>query len=580
MALGRGFLISEEREKVIVLGHRLWEHRFASDPAIIGKAVTLSGHPYTVVGVAPVGFHGLDLILDSQFWVPLGTLDALVPNAPNRDARDDHWLAVVGRLNRGIATSQAAAELNTLAQSYAKIYSATDKDTGFYLDPAGSLPPREKTAVLLFLAALSVVVLLVLGIACANVANLLLAHATNRQREMAVRVALGAARSRLLRQMLFESMLLALGGGLLGVMLSLWATSALAAFHVPAPVPLDMTLTIDWRVLLYTFLLSVGAGLLFGAVPALTVVKIASRSTLTTALKGEEALARPGRHINLRNILVVAQIAMSIVPLSVTGLFLRSLGRASSIETGFRSHDLLMVSIDPRIHGYTPERTTQFLKLLRERVGAIPGVMSDAATDNIPLNGGNRSDGMVAEGHPKSSAPIVEMYMAGPGYFETLGIPRIAGRGFSNEPPAGAKVAVINQVLAQQLFPGENPIGQHVRDGNDVYEIVGVVGNIKSRFINEDNRPVLFRSLAQTISSDPSLLGYTLVVHSRGDTASLVSAIRRQIRALDPSLAVYNVETSRNISAAISFCRVLARHSSGSSVASDSRWPWSASTDS
>lgn len=544
MTLGRGFLSSEEHAQVIVLGYRVWQRRFASDPAIIGKAVTLSGHPYTVVGVAPRGFHGLDLILDPQYWVPLGNVESLVPSVAGNthtvwQGRDNHWLAVVGRLKPGTTQTQATAELQSLAQNFAKTYPATDKDNGFYLDRAGSLPARDKSTILLFLAALSIVVLLVLAIACANVINLLLANAASRQREMAVRIALGATRRQLLRQMLMESVVLALGGGLVGIALSLWATSALAAFHVPAPVPLDMSVTIDWRVLLYTFVLSVTTGLLFGLIPAW----IASRPILTSALKGEDALARPGRRITLRNVLVVGQIAMSIVLLSATGLFLRSLEHASTIDIGFRSRNVLMVSVDPRVHGYSPERTTQFLTQLRERVTAIPGVISAAATDSVPLSGGHRSDGMSAEGHPKQQAPIVEMYMATPGYFETLGIPRIAGRDFANESPTAPKVAVINKALAEQLFPGENPIGQHVRDGDDLYEVIGVVGNIKSRFIGEDTRPVLFRSLAQTTGSDPAFLGYTLIVHSEGDTANLLSAIRQQIHALDPAMAVYNAET-------------------------------------
>jgi predicted permease len=544
MTLGRGFLPGEERQQVIVLGYRLWQRRFAADPTIIGKAITLSGHPYTVVGVAAPRFHGLDLILDPQYWVPLGNIESLAPSIAGStvtvwQGRQNHWLAVVGRLKSDTTQTQAAAELNELAQNFGKAYPATDKDNGFYLDRAGSLPARDKSTILLFLAALSIVVLLVLAIACANVVNLLLAHAATRQREMAVRITLGAKRSQLLRQMLMESVILALGGGLVGVALSLWATSALAAFHIPAPVPLDISLTVDWRVLLYTFVLSVTTGLLFGLIPAW----IASRPALTNALKGEDALARPGRRITVRNILVVAQIAMSIVLLSATGLFLRSLEKASTIDIGFRSRNVLMVSVDPRVHGYSPEHTTQFLTQLRDRVAALPGVLSAAATDSVPLSGGHRSDGMVAEGRPNQSAPIVEMYMATPGYFETLGIPRIAGRDFANESPTSPRVAVINEALAEQLFPGENPVGQHIRDGDDLYEVIGVVGNIKSRFIGEDTRPVLFRSLAQTTGSDPAFLGYTLIVHSEGDTANLLAAIRQQIHTLDPSMAVFNAET-------------------------------------
>jgi predicted permease len=320
MTLGRGFVSSEEHQQVVVLGYRLWQRRFASDPAIIGKVITLSGHPYSVVGVAPLGFHGLDLILDPQYWVPLGNIESLAPNAGSTltvwQGRQNHWIDVIGRLKPGVTQSQAAVELKTLAQNIAKAYPATDKGNGFYLDLANSLPPRDKSTTLLFLAALSTVVLLVLGIACANVVNLLLAHAASRQREMAVRIALGAKRTQLLRQMLVESVILALGGGLVGAALSLWATSALDAFRLPAPIPLNTTLSIDWRVLAYTFVLSVGTGLFFGLIPAW----IGSRPILTSALKGEDALARPGRRITLRNVLVVAQIAMSIVLLSARTL--------------------------------------------------------------------------------------------------------------------------------------------------------------------------------------------------------------------------------------------------------------------
>jgi predicted permease len=540
MTFGRGFLPSEEHAPVIILGHRLWQRHFASDPNIIGKPITLSGHPYTVVGVAPAGFRGLDIVLDPEFWVPLGNVEQLAPSVPRHDARDQHWLAVVGRLNPGVTSTQATAELATLAKHYAKAYPATDKGGGFLLTQAGSLPPgRDHSAILTFLGLLSVAVLLVLCIACANVANLLLAKGVARQREMAIRLALGAARAKLLRQMLMESILMALGGGLVGILLALWATGALSSFRVPAPVPLDMSVAVDWRVLLYTFMLSVMTGLFLGLVPAW----IASRPVLISALKGEDAMARTGRRINLRSILVVAQIAMSLVLLCGTGLLLRSLQNASSIDIGFRSRGMLMMSVDPRVHGYTPERTTQFLTQLRERVAALPAVTSVAATDSVPLAGGNRSDGFSVAGRPAEEVPIVDLFMATPGYFEALGIPRLMGQDFARESPTGQKVGIVNQAFVAKLFHGQNPIGQHVNGAGVDYEIIGVVGNIKSRTIGEETRPVLFRSLAQSTGSDPSFLGYELIVRYQGDSAAVANEVRTQIHALDPAMAVYNAET-------------------------------------
>jgi len=541
MSLGRGFLPSEEHLPVIVLSHRLWQRRFASDPEILGKSIPLSGHTFTVVGVALPGFRGLDLILDPEFWVPLGNVEQLATSIPSRSARDYHWLAVIARLKPGITQFQAAAELVTVAQRFAKAYPATDKGGGFLMGQAGSLPPRDKSTVLLFLAALSFVVLLVLGIACANVANLLLAQAAGRRREMAVRIALGATRSQLLRQMLVESLLLALGGGVFGAMLALWATSALSAFRLPAPVPLDLSISVDWRVQLYSFALSVGAGLLFGFVPAW----IASRPILASALKGEDGLTRPGRLLSLRDVLVVSQIVMCLVLLCATGLFLRSLEQAVGIDIGFRSHNVLMLSVDPRVHGYTAERTAQFLEQLQGRVAGIPSVVSVAVTDVPPLSGGNRSDAFHAESQSKSTGPdpIVELYMASPGYFETMGIPRLAGRDFAHETASAPKVAIVNRAFAEHFFPRESPIGQRVVDGETTYEIIGVVQNIKSRTLGEDTRYVLFRSLAQSTGSDPSFLGYQLVIHTAGDAAAIAGAVRAQIHALDSTMAVYNTET-------------------------------------
>jgi predicted permease len=315
MPSGRGFLPSEEKQQVIVLGYRLWQRRFAADPAIIGKTITLSGRPFTVVGVAPPGFRGVDLLLAPQFWVPLGNVEQLAVNIPDRSSRIFHWLGVIGRVKPGVTRAQVGAELDTLAANLAKAYPATDKDNSFVFESAGSLPQRDRSTVLMFLGALSVVVLMVLCIAGANVANLLLAQDAGRQRDMAVRLALGATRAQLIRQVLTETVLLAVAGGVLGVMLALWATSALSAFHLPVPIPLDMAVSLDWRVLLYAFGLSLGAGIVFGLAPAWA----AARPMIANALKGEDALTRPGRRWSLRNILVVAQISLSLVLLCVTG---------------------------------------------------------------------------------------------------------------------------------------------------------------------------------------------------------------------------------------------------------------------
>ena len=542
MVRGRGFMNSDENQPVVVLGADLLHRRFHDDPAIVGKTVTLSGRTFTVVGVAPVAFHGIDSILDVQFWVPLGSAAQLVPNLPNKSDRKNSWLFVVGRLRPGVTRPQAAAELNTLARRFALSYPQTDKDKTFVFVQAGSLPPQAQNLVLIFLTALSVVALLVLAIAGANVANLLFAQASGRQREMAVRLALGATHGRLQGQMLVESVLLGLGGGVLGVLLSLWATQALSALRLPVPIPVNMGIGVDWRVLLFTFGLSILSGLLLGVAPAWA----AARPRLGNALKGEDALARPGRRWSLRNLLTVAQIAMSVILLSMTGLFLRSLQSAASIDIGFRPQNLLIASVDPRLHGYTPEQTVEFLNQLRERVAALSGVVSAVCTDYPPLSLAGTNDSFQVTGRPSigKSNPSAYLIMVTPGYFEAMGIPRIAGRDFGGETATGPRTAVVNRAFAERVFGGENPVGQHVTAGDGVtYQIIGVAGNVKTSSLGEDLAPVLYRSLEQNVAAEPPVLGYTLVVHTARNPAALKDAVRGQIRALDRSMAVFNEET-------------------------------------
>ncbi len=542
MTLGRGFRADEDHAQVIVLGHRLWQRRFAGDPQIVGKSITLSGRAFTVVGVAPAGYRGIDFVLDPEFWVPLGNGRALNPTEPPREARDYHWLEVIARMASGVTGQQADAELRTMAARFATAYPATDKGNGFQYEQAGSLPPRFRGTVLTFLVALSIVVLLVLCIAGANVANLLLAQAAERSKEMAVRLTLGATRGALQRLMLMESVILALGGGLFGFALSLWATQALSAFHLPAPVPLDLNLHVDWRVLLYTFALSVGAGLLLGLAPAWA----ASHPILSSALKGEGGMAQPGRRWSLRSMLIVVQVAMSVVLLCATGLFLRSMQHASGIDIGFRSRGVLITSVDPRVNGYSADQTLQFLKQLRERVAGLPGVSSVVCTDLVPLSNGGRSDGFHIAGEvwPAGEPPIVDLYMSTGGYFDVMGIPRLEGRDFGDEVPNGPKVAIVNQEFVAKVLGGREAIGQRVEGGRVTYEIVGVVKNSKSRTLGETQRPILFRSLEQTAGSDPAFLGYSVLVRTGGgDYSALESAVRQEIHALDPAMATYNEST-------------------------------------
>jgi predicted permease len=236
---------------------------------------------------------------------------------------------------------------------------------------------------------------------------------------------------------------------------------------------------------------------------------------------------------------------MSVELLCITGLILRSHESAAAINIGFRSQNLLLMSVDPRVHGYTPERTVAFLTQLQQSVIALPGVKSAVVTDVAPLNGGHRSDGFQAAGAPGNtkSNDSTELYVVTPGYFETIGTPRLAGADFGAETATGPKTAIVNQAFAQSIFGGQNPIGQRVSGSGVTYQIIGVAGNVKSRTLGEDTRPVLYRSLKQTVASDPSFLGYTLIVHTANNPAAVAESVRRQIYALDPTMAIYNEET-------------------------------------
>ncbi len=541
LVAGRGFLASEDTQPMIVLSERLWRRDFHSDNAILGKSIDLSGRRFTVVGIAPAAFHSIEQILDAQFWIPLGIAPQMVPNLPQQSARDYHWLAVVGRLRPGVTREMANAELGTLASRYAVSYPASDKDNGFHTEQAGSLPPNMKSVVAIFLAALFVIVLLLLAIAASNVTNLLLAQAATRQREMAVRLALGATRARLRRQMLFESAGLALGGGVCGALFSYCAMQLLSTVRFPAPVPLNLSVPANWHVLGFALGLSLASGVLLGIAPAWA----ASHPMMSNALKGEDALARPGRRWSLRNFLGVGQIAMSVVLLTATILFLRNLESAAQIDFGFKARNILLLSVDPRVHGYSAQRTAVFLTELRDRVAALPGVESAVCTDQAPLSGGGRSDGFTHTGAPGKNSPTVlaDLYMATPGYLSTLGIPLLAGADFAHETADSPRVAIVNKAFAKRMFGDENPIGRHVHGGNWDYEIVGIAGNMKSRTLGEDTRAVLYRSLVQSIAEDPSLTGYTLVVRTSGAPGALAEAVRRQVYAMDASMAVYNEET-------------------------------------
>jgi putative ABC transport system permease protein len=551
-ALGRGIQPSDDeipgRHAVVVLSHALWQRRFASDPTVIGHDAVLNGRRYTVVGVTPAGFAGTDHGLQAQFWVPLAMAETIMPDLghePLREKRDSQWLNLNARLKPGVTHMQAVAALNLVKKRIDDTYRKDEKQhrPAVTLDPAGGLIAGSATPALGLISVLMVVTGLVLLVACANVANLLLARATSRQREIAIRLAMGARRMRLIRQLLTESILLAGCGATLGFGLAAVAAHAISSFQLPIPFPIVFDFNVDLRVLAFTVGLTVFTGILFGLVPALR----ATRPDLVPALKNESTAFVRLRGFGLRNGLVVVQVALSLALLASAGLFLRSLQNASSIDLGMNPHNILLMTVDPKLHGYSREKTQQFLDTLRQRVQSLPGARSVSFVDSLPLSIGGTSFTFSAPsgkgGSPKDAN--ADVYNIGTEFFDTLGIPLERGRDF-NRQADDEHVAIINQTMASNLFGKDDPLGRQVTADKVAYTIIGVARNSKSRTLGEGPKNCAYLFLEPTPDKIMSFFGITLAVKTTVNPNSLMQPVRAEIAALDPTLAVFNTDTMQD----------------------------------
>jgi predicted permease len=390
------------------------------------------------------------------------------------------------------------------------------------------------------------VVGLVLLVACANVANLLLARATTRQREIAIRLAMGASRRRLVRQLLTESVLLSLSGAVLGFGLAAIAARAISRFELPLPFPIVFDFNVDLRVLAFTAALSILTGMLFGLAPALR----ATRPDLVAALKNESSVFGRIRGFGLRNSLVVVQVALSLVLLASAGLFLRSLQHASSIDIGMKPDNILLMAVDPKLHNYSPAKTRQFLSQLRERVSALPGVRSMSFVDTLPLSIGGSSYNFSAAGGKGGTKQDVnaDVYSVGAGYLETMGIPLLRGRDFSLKTD-DEHVAIINVTMARHAFGDEEPLGRQMMVASQMgadkicYTVIGVAADTKSRTLGETPQNCAYLFVEAAPEKVFSFFGISLAVKTSANPQSLVRPLRAEIAALDPTMAVFNTET-------------------------------------
>ena len=553
MTLGRPILPDDDRlvgnDHVVVLSHALWKRRFNGNTAIAGQQVVLNGHSYTVVGVAPMGFYGVDRGIASQFWVPLSMTEEIMPDltdlAGGRKNRDSHWLLLNARLRQGVSRAKAAVLVNVIRQRIDDTYHKEQKNhESVTLQTAGGLIAGSATPAFALMGVLMGVVGLVLLVACANVANLLLARATGRQKEIAIRLAMGVGRRRLVQQLMMESLLLALAGAAIGFVLAAAAARAISNFQLPLPFPIVFDFNVDVRVAAFTLGLSVVTALLFGLVPALR----SSNPDLVSSLKDSSPLlGREGRS-RLRNSLVVVQVALSMVLLATAGLFLRSLGNASSIDIGFKPDKVLLMSVDPKLHNYSNEKTAEFLKQLRENTEAMPGVRSVSYMSVVPLSIGTADydfeiPATKDHGAKKSNANVNSV---GARYFETMSIPLLRGRDF-NAQTDDEHSAIINEAMAGDMFPGQDPIGQTFTDEKKAkFTVIGVARNSKLRTIGEQTVNCAYFFLNAAPQKAISFFGITILVKTYGDPERISKALREQIAMLDPNMAVFNTETMQD----------------------------------
>lgn len=544
-ALGRAFLPEEdqtpEAHPVAVLGYGLWQRRFGAAPDIVGRTVTLNGRDFVVVGVAPRGFAGTSAGVAPDVWVPLMMHESILATLSERVyERRALVFQVFGRLEPGVSLQQAQASMRTVARQLEEEYPEPNKDRSVTLVPLlqARLDPNLRGPIVAASALLAAVVGCVLLIACANVTNLLLARAAARRREMVIRLALGASRGRLVRQLLAESLLLAGVGSLLGLALAAWATRALWALRPPSNVPIALRLEADTGVLLFTLGVALVAGLASGLTPALQ----SARSDLVGVLKEQATAVSHTRALGLRNVLVAVQVALSVFLVIAATLFVRSLGRAQSIDPGFRVDHMLLVPLEVGLQGYSEQRGRAFYKQVVSDAEALPGVISASTSQSAPLDGGQPRR-LLIEGRdaPDADGLPVLTNIVGPGYFETLGIPLLQGRDFSPGDTAGAPpMVIVNDTLARRLWPDESALGRRVRFANEdtPREIVGVTRTCKHSSLGEPPRPFLYLPLSQNYAP-----WGVLYVHTRGEPAGMLPALRDVVRRVDPDLPVFGATT-------------------------------------
>jgi predicted permease len=529
------------------LSYNLWQRRFSGDPDIVGRTILVNRRAATVIGVTAAGFRGTDVGDAPEFWIPFSMVDEhrayTATEGRVMENRGRYWLSAIGRLRPNVERHEAQAELDVIARRLNSAFAGNKEDRGFHVERAGQLNPGfRRLATLSFSVSVAVTALVLLA-ACTNVANLLLGRAWARRREIAARMALGASRARLMRQLLTESLLLALAGGIAGWIVAAYVSSLVSVVRTPFGWPLDLSISVDYRVLLFSIALSLLTAVAFGFVPALR----ATRVDLITDLKADASGSATERRYGLRNGMVVAQVAICTLLLVCMGLFLRSLQAARAMDLGLKNRNLLLLAFDPGLDRRPDVQSRQLLRDILENTHAVAGVEAATLTTSVPLTLIVSNSNFVAAErakNPQAQRVRTDIYSVGPDFFATLGISFLAGEDFRFDRAAATwSPAIVNESFARAAFPNESPIGRRVLGDGKALTIVGLVTTASSRAVGEAPRPTIYLPILDAYSAAEAPRGVTLVVKARDSAAAYADPLREAIRRADPSLAVFDVRT-------------------------------------
>lgn len=541
--LGRTFLPDEDRtpnaHAVAVIGHGLWQRRFGADPAVIGRHITLNEHDFTIIGVTPKEFGSPFAGAAIDVWTPVMMKDYVARPHFSLTDRGSRWLMVMGRLKSGATVDQAQANIGAIARQLERAYPQTNDEMGAAVYSLTGSPFSLKRSIQSALTVLMAVVGVVLLIACANVANLLLGRAAGRRKEIALRLALGGSRQRLVRQMLTESFVLASLGAAVGLTIAFWTARMLPAFLPPSGFEVNFDTRPDAAVFAFTLALTVVTTMLCGLAPTLYV----SKPDLVAALKDHTAaLDRGVRKLSVRHVLVTAQVALSMIALVSAGLLVRSLQEAYRANPGFDPDRVLMASFDPFLSGYDESRGREFYRQLVERVRTLPGVQGATLARRLPLTlSGIAFANVVIDGHTPARGEEMRFNYetVGPHYFETMRIPLVHGRDVDGRDHEGSqRVVVINETMAQRFWPGGEALGRRLKVANDWLEIVGVAKDVKNRSLSEPPQPFFYLPLLQDYRSNMIVVARTAV-----EPEQMVHAVQSEVAALDPQIPVFQPTT-------------------------------------